>query len=186
MYISKSSTTGLVTAFSVLTLLAGCSSGGSSDDGTETPTNNTSVPSDNTDDDAPASNAGSPGAELVGQWRLCADEETLMVEYEFTNSNYTFTVGTGTCAGFNTESLVSVGSYTINGTVLSDSGLESYSLALDQESLNGEALPEQFRETEYLLAYTGVEDQLSFSDSSFEESELSLTLNLDTPFIRVR
>lgn len=191
MYFEKSSTAGLAATFTVLTLLAGCSSGGSSDDATVAPAENTTDSAANTntpadDASAPMNTTGSPEAELVGTWRLCADVTNLMIEYVFTTTTYTNTVGTGTCAGFDTQSLVAGGSYTINGTLLSDSGLESYSLALNQQSLNGETLSEAFRQTLYQLVYTGVENQLSFSDYEFEESEISLTLNLQAPYIRIR
>lgn len=177
----------LVIVFTALTLLTGCSSGGSSNDATVTPVENTGGTGAPVNDASEVvGNTSGPESELVGSWQRCNDAGGLRVQYVFTATTYTYTVGTGTCAGFSDGGLVAAGIYTITGTELSDSGLTAYSMELDQQTLDGTTLPEIYRETQYRLVYTGVENQLSVSSVSYEGDELSLTLDLQSPYVRFR
>jgi len=174
----KRTSSTLVTIASI-TLLVACSSGSSSDPETDANTNALTNPIVDM-----ADSTGGVGSELVGTWTACNEAGGLRFDYTFTNTTYTNIVGTGTCAGFDGAQITSGGTYSIAGTALSDTGLDSLELDLMQDSLDGFPLSESLRQTRYYLAYTGMAGQLFLSTSSFDEEDRSLELNFNLPFVR--
>lgn len=155
-----------------LLLLAACSSGGSDN-------NTTQIPADDTDVTLSA---------VAGTWVVCNEAGGLRSEYVFASDTYINRVGAGSCAGFASSDgfLENAGPYEITGTTMSDSGLEAYTMELVTETINGSPVFASLIETRYRLAYTGTADQLFFSDDTRDGQELSLTLNLNIPYVRVR
>ncbi len=165
-----------------LLLLAACSSGSS---------DNTVVADNNLDDEtevqAPANNSDGTAGDVVGTWVVCNDAGGLRFEYIFSNDTYINRVGSGNCAGFDSDGpLENAGSYAITGTTTSDSGLEAYTMELTTETIEGFPVFQDLIEKRYRLAYTGTADQLVFSNDTRDGEEVSLTLNFDTTFIRSR
>lgn len=163
-----------------LTLLAACSSGSDS--------NNDSGVSPDNDAGTPAveGNAEAPESALLGSWVLCNEVGGLRVEYEFTATMYSNSVGAGTCAGFASADQVSVnaGPYEITGTTTSDSGLTASTMELTTETIQGSPVFESLIETRFRLAFTGTPNELVFSSDTREGEERSLTLDLSSPYVR--
>lgn len=166
-----------------ITLLAACGSGSSSD---LEPAANvlTNAPAGVTDPTDPAATTGGIGSELVGTWSACSDAGGLRSDYTFTNTTYSNTVGTGSCAGFDGISTVAAGTYFIAGSALSDTGLDSLELDLMQDSLNDFSLSESLRQTLHHLVYTGMVGQIFFSTFSLSAEGRSLELNLNLPYVK--
>jgi len=78
---------------------------------------------------------------------------------------------------------VITGTYSIPGTVLTDSGLDALKLDLMQETRDGEELSESQRATQYLLVYTGTPGQIFFSPFiSFTDEDRATRVDLTTPY----
>lgn len=155
-----------------LLLMAACSSGSSDDNKVQTPANDSE---------------GTASA-VIGTWVVCNEAGGLRSEYTFASDTYVNLVGAGSCAGFEFADAVleNAGPYEITGTTMSDSGLEAYTMELVTKTINGSPVFADLIETRYRLVYTGTADQLFFSDDTRDGQEISLTLDLDIPYVRVR
>lgn len=166
-----------------LLFIAACSSGSS--DSNNDPDVNLD---DETDVQIPVDDADTTATDIIGTWVVCNDVGGLRSEYQFTADTYTNRVGSGSCAGFESADSVleNAGPYEITGTTTSDSGLEAYTMELTTETINGSPVFASLIETRYRLAYTGTADQLFFSNDTRDGQDMSLTLDLNIPYVRVR
>ena len=164
-------------------LLAACSSG-SGDNNDEADINL----DDDAEVQAPVNISDGAASDVVGTWVVCNEAGGLRSEYIFADDTYANRVGSGSCAGFESADgvLENAGPYAITGTTTSDSGLETYTMELTTETVNGFPVFEDLIEKRYRLAYTGTADQLVFSNDTRDGQDISLTLDFNIKYVRSR
>jgi len=159
----------------VVVVLSACSSGGDSGSDNGSGSNI----------DAGQQAANTP---LQGDWELCSEVGGLRVEYSFTATTFTNSVGGGNCSGFSDADgvLTTSGPYEISGTTTADSGVEANVMELTTQTFNGAQVLESVSVTRTRLAHIDETGQLFFSDDASAGQELSLTINFSSPYVRSR
>ena len=171
-----------------LTLLTACSSGSDNDDtGNTTAVNDpVSAPANEGETQSPAGSETLLGAELIDSWVRCNDGPGLRVEFEFDGTNFSNSVGSGSCDGFASadQVLTNAGTYEITGTTTSETGLTTLIMELTTTTIAGSPVFDSLIETRTRLAFVSDSDELFFSDDAFEGEELPTALELNIPYVR--
>ena len=170
-----------------LTLLAACS-GSDDDDNVDTSAVNDPVsePANEGEMQPPVVSETVLGAELIDSWVRCNDGPGLRVEFEFDGTNFSNSVGSGSCDGFVSadQVLTNAGPYEITGTTTSETGLTTFIMELTTTTIAGSPVFDSLIETRTRLAFVSDSNELFFSDDALEGQELPTALELNIPYVR--